>query len=95
MTEPRAVNKPSRWQPKSLRDLLSKVVADSFAKQGFASAELVTRWKDIVGAEIAAHSEPMKINWPRPAVGEPRGNRPRWCCGSRARRRSKSSTSRT
>jgi hypothetical protein len=72
MTEPRAVNKPSRWQPKSLRDLLSKVVADSFAKQGFASAELVTRWTDIVGAEIAAHSEPMKIQWPRPADGEPR-----------------------
>jgi hypothetical protein len=72
MTEPRAVNKPSRWQPKPLRDLLSKVMADSFAKQGFASAELVTRWTDIVGHEIAAHSEPMKIQWPRPADGEQR-----------------------
>jgi hypothetical protein len=66
------VNKPSRWQPKPLRDLLSKVMADSFKKQGFASAELVTRWTDIVGAEIATHSEPMKIQWPRPADGEER-----------------------
>ena len=47
-------------------------MADSFKKQGFASAELVTRWTDIVGAEIAAHSEPMKIQWPRPADGEER-----------------------
>ena len=37
--------------------------------QGFASAEIIARWADIVGAEIAAHSEPMKINWPR-AVGD-------------------------
>ena len=70
MTEARAVNKPSRSYPKSLRDLLGKVMADSFAKQGFASAELVTRWADIVGTEIAAHSEPIKMLWPRPADGE-------------------------
>ena len=37
-------------------------IDDVFAKQGFASRELVTRWTDIVGAEIAAHSEPMKSN---------------------------------
>jgi hypothetical protein len=72
MTERRLVNKPSRTYPKSLRDLVSKVVADSFAKQGFASAELVTRWTDIVGAEIATHSQPIKIQWPRPVEGEPR-----------------------
>src|SRR5262249_61153733 len=24
-----------------------------------------SRWPDIVGAEIAAHSEPLKITWPR------------------------------
>lgn len=70
MTEQRRPNKPSRAPPKSLRDLLGKVVADSFARRGFASAELVTRWADIVGAEIAAHSEPMKMLWPRPAAGE-------------------------
>ena len=42
-----------------------------FKKQGFASTELVTRWKDIVGAEIAAHAEPVKLQWPREVDGEP------------------------
>ncbi len=70
MPERAAVNK--RPQPKSLRDLLRKVIAPTFAKQGFASAELVTRWPEIVGAEIAAHSEPMRIQWPRPVEGAER-----------------------
>ena len=64
------MNKPSRPLSKPLRELVGKVVGDAFARQGFASAELVTRWEDIVGAEIAAHSEPIKLNWPRRTVGE-------------------------
>ena len=61
------MNKPSRSFAKPLRDLLGKVVGETFTRQGFASAELVTRWPEIVGAEIAAHSEPIKIQWPRTA----------------------------
>jgi len=61
------MNKASRAFAKPLRDFLSKVVAESFARRGFASAELVTRWTEIVGIEIAAHSEPIKIQWPRSA----------------------------
>ena len=59
------MNKPSRPVAKPLRELLGKLVGDAFARQGFASAELVTRWNDIVGQEIAAHSEPNKLQWPR------------------------------
>ena len=66
VAEPRTVNKPGKSYPRPLADLLHKTLADVFAKQGFASTELVTRWTDIVGAEIAAHSEPVKIQWPRP-----------------------------
>jgi len=66
------MNKSSRAFAKPLRELVGKVVGDSFARQGFASAELVTRWPDIVGVEIAAHSEPIKIQWTRPAEGEER-----------------------
>jgi hypothetical protein len=72
MTERRAMNKPSRSFAKPLRDAVGKVVGEAFTRQGFASAELVTRWPEIVGAEIAAHSEPIKIQWPRPAEGEER-----------------------
>jgi hypothetical protein len=66
MTEHPIVNKASRSYAKPLRDLLGKVVGETFTRQGFASAELVTRWTEIVGGEIAAHSEPVKIQWPRP-----------------------------
>jgi hypothetical protein len=66
MTECLRMDKPGRSFAKPLRDLLGKVVGDSFTRQGFASAELVTRWTEIAGAEIAAHSEPIKIQWPRP-----------------------------
>ena len=45
-------------------------MADAFARQGFASIELVTHWEDIVGPEIAAHAEPMKLQWPRQATPE-------------------------
>lgn len=61
------MNKPSRSFAKPLRDLVAKAVGETFRKQGFASAELVTRWTEIVGADIAARSEPIKIQWPRPA----------------------------
>jgi len=59
------MNKPARSFAKPLRELLGKVIGDAFVRQGFASAELVTRWSEIVGAEISAHSEPVKIQWPR------------------------------
>jgi hypothetical protein len=66
------MNKPARPFAKPLRDLVPKIVGETFTRQGFASAELVTRWPDIVGAEIAAHSEPIRIQWTRPAEGEER-----------------------
>lgn len=66
------MNKPSRPFARPLRDLAGKIVGDAFTRQGFASAELVTRWTDIVGAEISAHSEPIKIQWTRPMDGAER-----------------------
>ena len=80
------MNKPSRSFAKPLRDLVGKAVGDSFRRQGFASAELVTRWTEIVGADIAARSEPIKIQWSRPvaapaggigqAIGQDAGQQP-------------------
>jgi len=59
------MNKPSRSFPRPLSEFLGATLSDSLKAQGFASTEIIARWADIVGAEIAAHSEPMKINWPR------------------------------
>ena len=65
------MNKPAKSRPRPLSDLLHRTLKDAFAKQGFASTELVTRWTEIAGPEIAAHSEPEKIQWPRPVEGQP------------------------
>lgn len=64
MPKPRPAAKP-------LSVLLSDVFSDAYAKQGFAARELVTRWAEIAGADVAAHSEPLKIQWPRPVEGQP------------------------
>jgi len=63
--------KPGWISAKPLSVLLSAVFSDAYAKQGFAARELVTRWADIAGPEIAAHSEPLKMQWPRPVEGQP------------------------
>src|ERR1700692_4026499 len=62
--------KPGYISAKPLSVLLSEVFSDAYAKQGFAARELVTRWAEIAGAEVAAHSEPLKIQWPRPVEGQ-------------------------
>ena len=59
------MDKSRRAFARPLRDLAGKVVGDTFRRQGFASAELVTRWTEIVGTQIAAHCEPVKIQWSR------------------------------
>jgi len=63
------VNKPR--PVRKLAELTAEFMADAFKKQGFASTELVTRWHDIVGADIAAHAEPVKLQWQRQVEGEP------------------------
>jgi hypothetical protein len=63
--------KPGPISAKPLSVLLSDVFSDAYAKQGFAARELVTRWAEIAGPEIARHSEPLKIQWPRPVEGQP------------------------
>jgi hypothetical protein len=66
-----SMNKPGPIRAKPLSVLLSDVFSDAYAKQGFAARELVTRWAEIAGPEISAHSEPLKIQWPRPVEGQP------------------------
>src|SRR5260370_11259082 len=69
VAEPSSMNKPGKSQPRPLSDLLRRTLTEAFAKQGFASTELVTRWTEIVGADIADHSQPEKIQWSRSRDG--------------------------
>ena len=59
------MNKRAKSYARPLADLVRRTLADTFARQGFASIELVTHWNDIVGPEIAAHCEPLRLKWPR------------------------------
>src|SRR5579862_7551892 len=62
--------KPGPSYAKPLSVLLSDVFSDAYAKQGFAARELVTRWAEIIGPELSAHCEPLKLQWPRPVEGQ-------------------------
>src|SRR5260370_1340844 len=70
MSKPR-MSKPRPISAKPLSVMLNDVFSDVYARQGFASRELVTRWAEIAGPEIAAHAEPLKMQWPRPVEGQP------------------------
>jgi len=59
------MDKPGPLPARRLDEVARKTLNEAFAKQGFASLELITRWREIVGDEIAAHSQPEKIRWPR------------------------------
>lgn len=63
------MDKPGRM-PKPLGAVVGKTVAGVFARQGFASSAIVTRFAEIVGPEVAAHAEPLRLQWPR-VEGEP------------------------
>jgi len=54
---------------KRLGDIAGRAIDELFARQGFASRELVTRWSAVVGEQIAAHCEPVQIKWAR-AIGD-------------------------
>ena len=63
------MDKRYKQHSRPLSAVATGLLAETFAKQGFASSELVTRWPDIVGPEIAAHAEPIKMQWARAPQG--------------------------
>ncbi|WP_024508260.1 DciA family protein [Bradyrhizobium sp. ARR65] len=65
------MSRPGPVSAKPLSVLLSDVFSDAYAKQGFAARELVTRWGEIAGTDIAAFAEPLKMQWPRQVEGQP------------------------
>ena len=79
------MSKPGRSYAKPLSLLLSDVFKDAYAKQGFAARELVTRWGEIAGRDVAAHSEPLKLQWPRPVEGQPQESASQWQTEGRRR----------
>ncbi len=58
------MDKRGRTFPRPLAELVAPALGDVFARQGFAASELVTHWPEIVGDEVAACAEPLKLQWP-------------------------------
>jgi hypothetical protein len=44
-----------------------EITKAAFARYGFAEADVVANWEEIVGPELAAVSAPDRIRWPRGA----------------------------
>ncbi|HSI41649.1 MAG TPA: DciA family protein [Xanthobacteraceae bacterium] len=55
---------PRRFAPRPLADFIGTAIAQSCAKRGLASVEIVTHWPDIVGEPLAARAAPLKLIWP-------------------------------
>lgn len=48
-----------------LADFVSPAVGDAFSRFGFSQGDLILHWPDIIGAKMAAHCHPLKLQWPR------------------------------
>ena len=58
---------------KAVGSYVPKLAAKAFEKYGFHSAEIMTAWPRVVGADIASFTAPERIKWPRgpqPSDGE-------------------------
>lgn len=50
---------------KPLQSCIEPVMRPVIKKQGAAASKLISAWSEIVGADIAAHSLPTKLQFPR------------------------------
>ncbi len=57
--------RPFRPRARPLADLVEQALAPALAAQGFAAADVVVGWPDIVGERLAGFCEPVKLQFPR------------------------------
>ena len=58
-----------RPSARPLADLVDACLAPALAAQGFAAADVVVAWPDIVGERLAGVCAPVKLQWPRRPPG--------------------------
>ncbi len=54
-----------RRKTRTLAELVPGAMGEALAAQGFAGSEILLRWNDIAGPDLAARCEPVKLAWPR------------------------------
>jgi len=60
----------NRKGPRRIADLVARVIEPVTARRGFARAELIAVWPEIVGPIHAGCTAPEKIVWPRHTDGD-------------------------
>jgi hypothetical protein len=63
---PRQIGRP-------LADLVAPALGKTLAARGFAAADVVMAWPDIVGERLAGICEPISLDWPRSGKGRSAG----------------------
>jgi hypothetical protein len=63
-------------KPRPLADLLGACLGPALRAQGFAAADVILAWPDIVGDRLAAFTQPVKLEWKRKAPGRESGAQP-------------------
>jgi hypothetical protein len=66
------------------------LVREALRRRGFNNIDIVLRWREIVGPELAEHTWPLRIEWPRrqeavlrpDGTAEPGGQRTRLVVGA-------------
>jgi hypothetical protein len=48
-----------------LAELVDKTLGEALARRGFADSEIIVSWPEIVGPDLAAHSRPDRLIWPK------------------------------
>ena len=63
-------------RPRPLADLIDACLGPSLAAQGFAAADVIVAWPEIVGERLASFSQPVKVEWKRRPAGADPERRP-------------------
>lgn len=62
---------PQKKGARPLAEIVSRVIAPVTAERGFATADLIAAWPEIVGPAHADCTRPERIAWPRRTGDEP------------------------
>lgn len=57
--------RPYRKGATALAALVPEAVAPALRQRGFATAAILTEWREIVGPRLAQWTSPLEIRWPR------------------------------
>ena len=70
MTDKKTHSAPRRGGgPKAIARTVARIARRSFSKQGFAETDVITRWREIVGDELAHHSVPERLRFAKGNAG--------------------------